>query len=185
MPKLRFAIGLPLIHVVLAAVLFSVGNHARFPRGLDTPPTSPASLVCMGISAPVFPLIYLDALVPRAWYPASVLGFGVPQIFFLLGVVAVWYLVGWNLDRRWSLKTPLAENSGGRVPLRILLILLGAFLFFGGVTAIRQGILRSSDGNAWGYYIGGALFLAWSIALIGGSMSAIASWAKHKNSFPG
>ena len=55
--KLRLAIVLPCIQVLLAFALLRAASHQRLPRGWDTPHTSDAALVCVGISAPAFPLI--------------------------------------------------------------------------------------------------------------------------------
>jgi hypothetical protein len=49
--KLRLAIVLPCIQVLLAFALLRAASHQRLPRGWDTPHTSDAALVCVGISA--------------------------------------------------------------------------------------------------------------------------------------
>jgi hypothetical protein len=165
MPKLKLAIALPVIQVLLAVGLFTLGNHARGPKGWDTPPRSPLSLVCAGISAPAFPLIYVGQLLPTAWYPESVLGLGLPQVLFLPGVVAVWYWIGRWLERRRNPAAIERRVTGSKVFITFLQLMLGVFLFLAGFTVIRQAISLRASSNVWGHYVSGVLFLTWSLVL--------------------
>lgn len=167
MSKLRFAVVLPVIQLILAVVLFKIGNGVKLPKGWDTPYIPGASLVCVGLSAPAFPLIYLVPLLYRSWATVSILGLGLPQILFLPGVVAVWYLTGRTLDR-WgrSLSSTRAHMTGRRVLIFVLSVLLGVSTLVTGFVEIRQGMLLRPETAALGYYAGGLLFLTWSLVLL-------------------
>ncbi len=152
MSKLKLALALPIIQLLLTVSLFMMGNHAHFPKGWDTPATSPLSLVCIGISAPAFPLVFLAPLMVGAWYPGSVLGLGLPQALFLPGVAAVWYLTGRWLDRRRSHAAPIERKiTPSKLFVNFLQLMLGVFLFLAGLTAIRRGVWLRPSSDLWAY----------------------------------
>ena len=103
MRKLKLAIILPIIQVLVAVVLLLQADRTHGPGGLDYHYFPPAWLICKGLNAPAMLL-----LVPfgGTWY-------FVPQIpivgrsLFLISVMIVWYFVG-----RWPGK------SGARAPHR-------------------------------------------------------------------
>jgi len=95
MRKLKFAIVLPLIQVLVAVVLLLQADRTHGPGGVDYHYFPPAWLICKGLNAPAMLL-----LVPfgGTWY-------FVPQIpivgraLFLISVAIVWYFVGRLLDQ--------------------------------------------------------------------------------------
>jgi hypothetical protein len=163
--KLTFAVGLPIVQLFLALTFLRIGNSARLPRGWDTAYTPPITFVCLGISAPASPLIYLAHLLPTAWSSASVMSLGMPQILFLFGVVVVWYITGEAIDHR-RISSIWAATTVGNVLVNVVMFGLGAILTIGGIAAIRQGIQPQPYKDAMGYYVGGILFLIWSCVLV-------------------
>jgi hypothetical protein len=175
--KLRLAIVLPCIQVLLAFALLRAASHQRLPRGWDTPHTSDAALVCVGISAPAFPLITLAMLLPKQWQVGTVLSFDAAQICFLLGVVVVWYWTGRALDRRMSRETWNEANVGvGSIMLRLLKCSWGIAVIVVGVRTIQIGVGIHSGGPILGYVVSASLFFAWAVVLIVGSLWPLATW---------
>jgi hypothetical protein len=58
MSKLKFSVALPIMLLLVSIAFFRGGDSARLPKGWDTPYTPPLSLICVGISAPAFPMTY-------------------------------------------------------------------------------------------------------------------------------
>jgi hypothetical protein len=179
MPKLKLAVVLPIMQVILAIVLLKIGNSSELPKGWDTPYTPPISLVCTGISAPAFPLTYFVLLLPRSMNLSAVLGFSVQQILFLLGVAALWWWIGHMIDRRSS-STKKAGTAGFQIFTSIFGFLLGGVLLVAGIGLWRQALFLRRYATPFAYYLAGVLFLVWSIVLISGSVRGASTWGRRR-----
>jgi hypothetical protein len=93
--------------------------------------------------------------------PPSILGFGAGDLFFLAGVVLLWYLVGRALDRRKS--PPQGRMKISQMLLNLFVIVWGVCLFFFGLPAFQSPWRYS---NRVGNLAGGILFSIWLLVLI-------------------
>jgi len=105
MHKLRLAAVLPIVQFVVAVLLLQWGYRIHIPMYLPT-----ADLVCQGLNAPAllsrFPLYAVQEWEPEsAWVSRPMLGLYGGDVFFLVGVIVVWFLVGRALDRRRAART--------------------------------------------------------------------------------
>lgn len=162
MRKLKLAFILPIIQFFLAAILVQLSYRAPRPPGAEYyVPT--VWLICRGLNAPAQ---LLSALVPITWGPASewlpnpVLGFYKGDVFFLVGVIVVWYLVGRVLDRRRTQETPGRRRTFTALVAHPLLLATGGLLFFSGLHNLGTNRLNYPD-PPWDAY----LTLTWSVTL--------------------
>ena len=139
--KLRFQIALPIAQLLLAGALIESGRRGFRPSGLDFPYPPTSVLICNGISAPAM-MFSVGASLLLPGEPdrtaVSVLGFGAKELFFLLGVIFVWFFVGRLIDRRHgvpasgrhakSIAKPVLDMA--LMLLSILVLLLGAAPLF-------------------------------------------------------
>ena len=96
MRKLKLAIVLPIIQVLVALFLLLQADRTHGPGGVDYHYFPPAWLICKGLNAPAMLL-----LIPfgGTWYfvpPIPMVG----RALFLISVAIVWYFVGRLLDQR-------------------------------------------------------------------------------------
>lgn len=132
MAKNRLGLPLAAIQLVVAAILLQLGYRAPLLHGSELyVPTE--RLICLGLNAPARLFKFLDPIYwgeKFDWLPRSMFGFYVDDLFFLAGVIIVWYLVGRALDRTRALRT----TGGSRIALviDILLLALGVIFLFGG-----------------------------------------------------
>jgi tellurite resistance protein TehA-like permease len=162
--KLRFAVFLPALQVVLALVLLQWDVAPDFYW-------SEPMLICDGLNAPAFLF-----MAPTRWPPIAelaggrVLGTDISDIFFLAGVLVVWYMVGRALDRRRG------SQPHKKPPASIFITHLG-MLAVGGV--LLYVALQDFSANVGYHQEQGILTLAWSISLMfisaRGLLSAIRS----------
>jgi hypothetical protein len=163
MRRFRLALVLPVIQFVIAAILLQWGYRTPVPRGSELyVPT--VRLICRGLNAPALLFRFLNPISRGPefdWIPRSVIGFDTDDIFFLFGVIIVWYIAGRALDQRGTSTT--AERSGIAVVLvpGILLLALGVLLSLVGLHD-----LGPSRPNNPGPPIGAVLTLMWSVTLI-------------------
>jgi hypothetical protein len=128
MRKLKLAIILPIIQVLVATVLLLQADRTRGPGGVDYHFFPPAWLICKGLNAPAMLL-----LVPfgGTWYfvpPIPIVG----RALFLISVAAVWYFVGRVLDERRAPSQAREHRVAITLILRFLLLVAGGILFYGG-----------------------------------------------------
>lgn len=127
MRKLKMAFVLPMFQVVLAAILLRWAGPADF-----YVPTS--KLICWGLNAPALLFRVQAGWGPiSAWVPGSILGVDTSDLFFLVGVTVVWYLVGRALDRRGVPQTEGRHAMVVNVAAHCCLLMLGGFLFYAGL----------------------------------------------------
>jgi len=163
MLRFRLALLLPVLQFVLAAILLQWGYRAPVPRGSELyVPT--VRLICRGLNAPALLFRLLDPISWGSefdWIPRSVLGFDTDDVFFLLGVIIVWYFAGRSLDQRWT--SGMAGRSGIATVLAtcVLLLALGGLLSLAGLHD-----LGPNRPNNPGPPIGAVLTLMWSVTLI-------------------
>jgi hypothetical protein len=164
MHKVRLAVVLPVIQFSVATTLLQWGYRAPAPNGLDD--YVPAvHRICWGLNAPTLPFGVLDTVLWRYWPASGWQGWSVlhlypGDVFFLAGVVVVWYLVGRGLDRRRFSETPPKHRAAVAVAGNLLLLALGGLLFFKGLADLAQQRLGYLE------HVGGLLTLAWSVSLI-------------------
>src|SRR6266566_27636 len=124
MRKLGLRFIIPAAQLVLALILLYWGNHTKAPPHSDTPFVPSVTLICFGINAPALFLRALGAGLgtPRMdKAPVMLSGFGLDELFFLVGVVLCWYLVGLWLDSR-----TFPQVKADRLRIKNLVLSLGA-----------------------------------------------------------
>jgi len=98
--KLRWTWALPITQSLVAASLLQWGYSVPAPRGSELyVPT--ARLICRGLNAPALIFRMFDPIrygPEFDWIPRSTLGFDSDDLFFLVGVIVVWYIAGRSLD---------------------------------------------------------------------------------------
>jgi len=164
MRKLKLALFLPMVQVVIAIFLLEWGYRAPspFPRGGDELYIPTEHMICHGINAPAWQLSFLVELIP---IPDVTLFHLYKGDFAFLGcVVVVWYLVGRMLDRRILHQTSApAGTTPGKSLLNFFLVILGGWFLYSSIEALR---LPGRWNNYTGNIAEGILFLAWSFVLI-------------------
>jgi hypothetical protein len=169
--KLRLAIVLPSVQLLLALILLRVASHPTLPRGWDTPYTSATILFCAGINAPAFPLISLGLLLPKEWQMSTLLGFDAEQAFFLIGVALVWWWAGQTLDT-WRARKASAERrtTPAGVFLKVLQLAWGLLLLTIAVGMVFLEARMRLGNSIVAYAVCCLLFFAWAAVLIVGSV---------------
>jgi hypothetical protein len=167
MRKLKLAIVLPIIQVLVASILLLWADRAA----ILPPNFSVAWLLCRSLNAPV---MLLMSLFGGNWYFVPEIPF-VGRGLFLMSVAALWYLVGRALDRRGA--TPARE------PRLITVLAVQSLVLVAGVlllliawrdvsypeTSFRGAFLdvvRIVGATPVLGLIGTFLTLAWSVSLI-------------------
>jgi hypothetical protein len=153
MRKLKLAIFLPIIQVLVAVVLLLKADRTIGPGGVDYYFFPPAWLICKGLNAPAMLL-----LVPfgRSWY-------FVPQIpivgraLFLISVAVVWYFVGRALDQRRAPSRAREHRVATTLLLQFLLLVAGGILIYSGLNELRKPIST---------VVGVLLTFIWAVSLI-------------------
>jgi len=97
-----------------------------------------ADLVCQGLNAPAllsrFPLYAVQEWGPEsAWVSRPMLGLYGGDVFFLAGVIVVWFLVGRALDRRRTARALGKSRVIIELAKHSFLLAVGAFLLLGGI----------------------------------------------------
>jgi hypothetical protein len=163
MHKLRLALVLPVIQFAIAAILLQWAYRAPIPRGSEAyVPT--VRLVCRGLNAPALLFRMLDPFrlgPPFDSGPRSMLGFDRDDLFFLVGVIVAWYLVGRALDHRRSSSIAARKRIANALIAYPLLLALGVLLLFLGMHDVQNPGYENLDPpfGAW-------LTLMWSASLI-------------------
>jgi len=162
MRTVRLSRVLPGTQIVIAVVLTAWGNRVPGPR-YDTLWVSTMGLICEGINAPAVPLGILGVLINRSGPTIpSIYGFGAWDLFFLTGVVLLWFWVGRAVDHRKSRASP-QRMPISRAGLNLVLMTYGAFIFSLALTMFRNPWILN---NRVGTLTEGVLFAVWSLVLI-------------------
>jgi hypothetical protein len=160
---------LPIVQVPAAIFLLQWARVSQVvqQKRFDTLYSATPALVCGGINAPAMLFSALAALFDRVDHPVPTLfGFTLDYVFFLIGIVILWYVVGSVLDQRQSARREprLVWTMSTLVLLGGPLALLGALLFY----VSLQGLLTPWRWNNYsGNIVRSVLFLLWSFVLIG------------------
>jgi hypothetical protein len=167
MPKLRFAIILP---IVLLCTAFPVARWENYVQGQlpskrEYPYQATPTLIYRGVNAPaVFfetPCVTYLPIYRVDHAPPSFLGIGIEDLLFHPGVVVLWSIVGLVLDRRGRSSTrPKRKMTTFGVLLSILAIAFGIVFLWGGIIAVRHS---SNSTNPFGNVLEGILFVAWAV----------------------
>lgn len=145
----RIAILLPVSQVVLAAVLLTVGSRQTPQTAQDyPPPVGSATKACQAINAPV--ALIEGAFVGLSQKAGAELGSRAWDLFFLVGVIFVWFLIGLEIEGLHK------RGSHWRIPVDCLAIGIGVILILVSRVASQQGETALMMGSA-----------AWGITLIG------------------
>ena len=159
MRKLRLALVLPITQFIVATILLHWGVRVEFYA--PTP-----RLICWGLNAPALLFTSLDPgrWGPTfAWWPGSIIGVDMDDVFFLAGVIVVWYVVGRALDqRRTSVSAARRLGMVTTLIVQVLLLALGALLLVGGLWDLRHwqfGVVGQPPWRA-------VITLMWSAGLI-------------------
>jgi hypothetical protein len=195
MRKVRFAVILPTAQVFVAAILLVWTDLAisivyrywwRFPRRevyIDACVIA-TNTVSHGINAPA--LLFRGLALSLRLQGHPVWGVGVEDVFYLAGVVVLWYLVGRTLDRRrLRITTSASRMSTGRVWFNLLLVLWGTLLFVGCFTSFYE-LTRASGVNIHTFYFNSdiwalALTLVWALILMIFPGLNLAHWIRRRH----
>ena len=166
--RLRFTFLLPLAQLLLALFLLRLGAHLStgIQRRYDTLYVSTPQLVCAGINAPARLLEGMSHFFYRVDHaPPTIFGFGLDFVSFLIGIVALWLLVGWAVDKRRSSSELRPVWSAAKLFfVGVPLALLGALFLYSSV----QGFMTPwRFNNQTGNILLSVLLLLWSLVLLG------------------
>jgi hypothetical protein len=173
--KLKFALVLPIVQVIITAVLTLWADRVDWMRTESNRAPGPyvhvhlmvikARYIWSGVNAPTFPF----CMATGVWPPVLHLAIG--EILYLIAVALLWYRVGSSFDQRKGSAVPAIPGTGtGRKTIfRFLLVGWGLFLLFGNVWTIGDafpvlflgGRLFRPD-----FVIVRTLFLLWSVVLV-------------------
>ena len=94
------------------------------------------TLICTGINAPARLLAAMSFFFQRVDHaPPMIFGLGLDYVLFLIGVVALWFLVGSVLGKRRSSPEPRPVWSGAKLLLvGVPLSLMGALFLYASVS---------------------------------------------------
>jgi len=183
--KLELAVVAPITQFVLATALLLTAHRIPELWGLDTPYVSTPALICYGINAPAALIKALGIFITAEFInrPLAAYGFGIEDLWFLSGVVIVWYLVGRTLDRFRSGEEPqkLRMLSVREIAVSLLLLLLGGYFSYLAVDAFH---IFGKWNNPVGNIAEGLLFLVWSFALVLTSAQKLVNRIRSKHSVP-
>jgi hypothetical protein len=158
------------IQVALAIALLHWGDQIEVATvrrmRYDTPYVSTPTLICTGINAPARFLAGISFLFQRFDHPPpTIFGLDMYDTFFLIGIIMLWFLVGWTLDKRRASmeKRPVWSIA------KILLVgvppsLMGVVLL---VAGLQGFITPTCCNNGIGTMLHSILFLIWSLVLLG------------------
>ena len=162
--QLRWQIVLPLLHLGIALAL-SIAPLTS-PVAYDTIFIPTAIMVRDGLNAPA---LFLRALVPALGLhkydqqPAKLAGVSYSDLFFLLGVIVVWHLVGRSIDARQA-GTHCIRSRTMTVVRSLCLVLVGVVLLW--VGALPGLVQWGRYNNPTGNLASGVLHLSWSMFLL-------------------
>lgn len=163
MHKLKLALVLPIIQLAIAATLLQWGYRAPVPRGSELyVPT--VRLICRGLNAPalLFRMLNPIGLGPAFdWVPRSMLGFDTDDLFFLVGVIIVWCLVGRALDQRRTSTTAARSRMATVLIMCLLLMAVGGLLLWLALHDLQHPGYENLDPP-----VGAFLTLMWSASLV-------------------
>jgi hypothetical protein len=166
MSKLKFQIALPIAQLLLALALLALARREPQTARIDFPYSPTALLICNGINAPAALFSIGASLLPIEnpdRTPISVLGFGVREGFFLLGVTFLWFFIGRAIDHRPGRgKARIRPARGIKSLLDIVLMLLGVLILMVGIMPILDPQRLT---NPTGATAAAVLWLAWFLVL--------------------
>lgn len=168
--RLRLAFILPLLQFLLAISLLHWGNRIEVETmrrmRYDTPYMSTPALICTGINAPARLLEAISFFFRRVDHaPPKIFGLGLDDVLFFVGIIALWFLVGYILDKRRSSGGSQSVWSIGKLLLAgVPLSVMGALFLYGSVSGFMAG---SPFNNKTGTLLQSFLFLFWAFILLG------------------
>ena len=171
MPKIRFAIALPILMlcVAIGAVRWRsfVQAHSVSYSEYGFDPT--VSLIVEGVNAPavLFSELCVEFLPVYRMNgtPSTLLGIGIEHLLFLFGVVVLWFFVGRAIDHRQEAGPSLQRHQPGNLAILLSLAqaIVGVVLFW--LALIPFSNPRNSV-NPLGSIAKGVLFMVWALVLI-------------------
>jgi len=195
MRKLRFAVVLPILQVVVTTVLLVWTNRAlsvvypnpwRFPRREAYIATCVimVNTILHGINAPALLLKGFARALPTQGL--SIWGIGVGDVFYLAGIAVLWYLVGRTLDRRTFPKEPSNfRMTTGRAWFNLLLATWGVLLLVVSFFSLHD-LTQATGVNIHTFYLNWnvwaiALAVVWSLILFIFPGLKLARWIRGKH----
>ena len=160
MPKLTFRVILPLMQLAIAVGLLRASEVAPVPQFYV--PT--ARLICWGLNAPA--VLLSRAFDPHTWgltwdwLPNFVFGVDRGDLLFLMGVGAVWYLIGCKADRGRHLEDLTRVTVRG-VLANFAVLAIGSLLGIWGWHLLGYPLANNPNEA-----IMAALTFAWSAGLV-------------------
>ncbi len=170
--KLRLSWILPLVQLPLAISLLAWGEHSAhsaevIKKRYDTLYAATPTLICGAINAPARLIAVTSVFFDRFdRAPPTMVGFTLDYVFFMIGVLVLWYLVGRAFDNRQLSHNP---RRAAWTATKLFFVggpsaLLGSLYFYGSLQGFR------SPGR-WNNQIGNiaqsVLLLIWSLVLLG------------------
>jgi hypothetical protein len=173
-PRLKLALVLPVVQVGITAILTQWADRVSWILLGSSRAPGPLvhlhlfvielKMIWRGINAPAFPLGQLAWVLPS--YP--IFGFGVDDLFYLVGVLILWYLVGRKLDRRRiGIAAAESRTTTTKILFALPMMALGMYLFVLTIVSFHKEFSFARE-----YYIRlyglavCSLFLLWSLILI-------------------
>jgi hypothetical protein len=168
--RLKLSFVLPVIQLALALVLLHWGDQIEVATvrrmRYDTLYVSTPTLICDGINEPAKFLAAVSFFFERVdQAPPTIFGMDMDHTLFLAGIIVLWILVGWTLDKcRSSRETRPAWNIAKILLVGLPLSLMGAVSLYGGL----QGLMTPTNwNNEIGTIMHSILLLIWSLVLLG------------------
>jgi len=163
MSTIKYRVLLPIVQFLVAAALLIAGGYSTPGKIVDFPYPPTPFMVCRAISAPAALFeILVSSLLPfdrLNHSPITVFGFQLADIVFLIGVVALWYIVGRFIDARLNDQTLTREPAWEAGLLAVAAVLVAAILLWLSIWPI---IDRGSVLNLTGTILASILKILWS-----------------------
>jgi hypothetical protein len=160
----------PKLALVLPIVQFAIAAPLLYLAGANRSPVPTTRLVCSGLNAPavLFAKLIAAAGVALKWLPGLVYLPGldydveISDIFILVGVILVWFLVGRSIDRQRGPNPEVKSRTATALLWYTFLFATGGLLFFVGLLDFQQ---PNFDNLSHRLYRG-ILTLLWAVSLI-------------------
>jgi hypothetical protein len=169
--KLRLSWILPLVQLPLAIFLLQWGEHSAHSAEVihmryDTLYAATPTLICGGINAPARLLAATSVFFYRVDHaPPTIVGFTLDSVFFMIGLLILWYLVGRAFDNRELSPNPRAAWTTTKLFLvGGPLVLLGSLFFY---DSLQGFLIPERWNNRIGNIAQSVFVLIWSLVLLG------------------
>jgi hypothetical protein len=175
--KIKLAILLPIVQVLLTVVLTNWGEAIQLRFGLLNSHVGSVKYLCLALNGPGLVFRYAEILISPIKGISDGLAFLLDTVLYLLGVALLWYYVGRQIDRSVSDTPPYRW----RIPalgflFYLFVILWGLKLFFLGSACFYTS--DSQNYHSPGDTTRGVILVTWSVVLIVFGASKIVAFAR-------